>query len=62
MRQTVVLQLVDPLQVVELDVGFAFPTERPKLHPITPIVELRVVVVTCCVSDSASRGKNGSPV
>ena len=49
MRQTVVLQLVDPLQVVELDVGFAFPTERP--------MELRVVVVTCCVSDSASRGK-----
>src|ERR1700674_3088627 len=49
MRQTVVLQLVDPLQVVELDVGFAFPTERP--------MELRVVVVTCCVSDSVSRGR-----
>jgi hypothetical protein len=35
MRQIVILELVDRLQVVELDVRFALPTERTKLHPIT---------------------------
>ena len=34
MRQIVVLELVDPLQV-ELDVGLALPTERPKFHCIS---------------------------
>jgi len=34
MRRIVVLELVDPLQV-ELDVGLALPTERPKLHCIS---------------------------
>jgi hypothetical protein len=33
-RQIVVLELVDPLQV-ELDVGLALLTERPKLHCIS---------------------------
>ena len=33
MRQIVLLELVDPLQVE--DVGLALPTERPKLHCIS---------------------------
>jgi hypothetical protein len=38
MRQIVILELVDRLQVVELDVRFALPPERPKFHPITRTV------------------------
>lgn len=56
MRQIVVLELVDRLQV-ELDVGLALPIEKPKLHCIS----LTAQTFTCYVGDFGSRGKKWLP-
>jgi hypothetical protein len=53
MRPIVILEPVDRLQVVELDVRFALQLKKAQ---VTPYYTYRWVVVTWCVSDSASRG------